>query len=83
MHPHTAFFVVPGAFLKWKHRLEKRGCDVAGPTRPGPHGQPSFYCNDPFGNQLEIITVGFLNYELPVGWSDRSGLDYAWVGRSE
>jgi catechol 2,3-dioxygenase-like lactoylglutathione lyase family enzyme len=83
MHPHTAFFVAPGAFLKWKHRLEKRGVIVAGPTRPGPPGQASFYFNDPFGNHLEIITVGSVNYELSVGVPDRSGLDYAWVGRSE
>ena len=78
MHPHMAFFVAPGAFLKWKRRLEEQGVIVAGPTRPGPPGQASFYFNDPFGNHLEIITVGFVDYELPIGVPDRSGLDYVW-----
>jgi len=31
---------------------------VAGPTRPGPPGQASFYFNDPFGNHLELVTLG-------------------------
>ena len=78
MHPHMAFFVGPGAFLKWKRRLEEQGVIVAGPTRPGPPGQASFYFNDPFGNHFEIITVGFVDYDLPIGVPDRSGIDYEW-----
>jgi catechol 2,3-dioxygenase-like lactoylglutathione lyase family enzyme len=78
MHPHMAFRISSGQFLPWKRRLEESGIPVAGPTRPGPKGQASFYFNDPFGNHLEIITVGFVDMELPIGVPDRSGLDYVW-----
>jgi catechol 2,3-dioxygenase-like lactoylglutathione lyase family enzyme len=78
MHPHMAFKISPGQFSRWKRRLEQQGIPVAGPTRPGPKGQASFYFNDNFGNHLEIITLGFVGCELPVGVPDRSGLDYEW-----
>ena len=79
MHPHIAFMVGPGRFLEWKRRLEERGVLTAGPTRPGPPGQASFYFNDPFGNHLEIITLGFVDNDLPVGVPNRSKLDYSWI----
>jgi catechol 2,3-dioxygenase-like lactoylglutathione lyase family enzyme len=78
MHPHIALTVAPRQFLSWKRRLEERGVIVAGPTRPGPPGQASFYFNDPFGNHLEIITLGFVGSDLPVGVPDRSALNYRW-----
>jgi len=78
MHPHIAFTVAPGKFIAWKQRLENWGVRVAGPTRPGPPGQASFYFNDPFGNHLEIITLGFVASDLPVGVPDRSQLAYRW-----
>jgi catechol 2,3-dioxygenase-like lactoylglutathione lyase family enzyme len=79
LHPHIAFSVSPGKFLQWQRRLTGRGVRIAGPTRPGPPGQASFYFNDPFGNHLEIITLGFAAHDLPVGVPDRSQLDYQWL----
>ena len=38
----------------------------------------SFYFNDPFGNHLELITLGFVAHDLKPGVPDRSGLDYEW-----
>lgn len=78
MHPHIAITVAPGQLLKWKQRLIERGVIVAGPMRAGPPGQASLYFNDPFGNHLELVTIGFVDEELPVGMPDRSQLDYTW-----
>jgi catechol 2,3-dioxygenase-like lactoylglutathione lyase family enzyme len=79
MHPHIALAVPPGRLLLWKKRLLDHGVLVAGPTRPGPPGQASFYFNDPFGNHLELVTVGFVAHDLPIGVPDRSALDYQWA----
>jgi catechol 2,3-dioxygenase-like lactoylglutathione lyase family enzyme len=79
MHPHIALTVRPGHLLRWKKRLLDHGVIVAGPTRPGPPGQASFYFNDPFGNHLELVTVGFVARDLPIGVPDRSALDYQWA----
>jgi hypothetical protein len=46
--------------------------------RPGPPGQASFYFNDPFGNHLDLITLGFVAHDLEPGVPDRSGLNYVW-----
>ena len=82
MHPHIALAVRPGHLLRWMDRLTEHGVIVAGPTRPGPLGQASFYFNDPFGNHLELVAVGFVGYNLPVGVPDRSQLDYEWTSAS-
>jgi hypothetical protein len=82
MHPHIALAVRPGHLLRWMDRLTEHGVIVAGPTRPGPLGQASFYFNDPFGNHLELVTVGFVDSVLSVGVPDRSQLDYQWSGTS-
>ena len=79
MHPHIAFMVAAADFLAWKQRLEARGVIIAGPTQPGPPGQASFYFNDPFGNHLEIVTVGFTDAMLPIGVPDRTQLNYVWM----
>ncbi|WP_437610109.1 hypothetical protein WMF20_01680 [Sorangium sp. So ce834] len=50
-----------------------------GPTRLGPPGQASLYFNDPFGNRLELVTLGFTG-EIPVGAPDVSALEYTWTG---
>ena len=81
MHPHIAITVAPGKLLQWKKRLTDRGIVVAGPTRAGPPGQASMYFNDPFGNHLELVTIGFVDADIPVGMPDRSKLNYAWQGR--
>jgi len=82
MHPHIALTVSPRRFLEWKQRLESHGVIVAGPTRPGLPGQASFYFNDPFGNHLELVTLGFVAFDLAVGVPDRSRLDYRWSRES-
>jgi catechol 2,3-dioxygenase-like lactoylglutathione lyase family enzyme len=81
MHPHIALTVAPGKLLAWKKRLTDRGVVVAGPTRAGPPGQASMYFNDPFGNHLELVTIGFVDEQIAIGMPDRSKLNYAWQSR--
>ncbi|WP_437570993.1 VOC family protein [Sorangium sp. So ce542] len=78
-HPHCALWVAPGGLLAWKERLNRAGVPTYGPTRLGPPGQASLYFNDPFGNRLELVTLGFTG-EIPVGAPDVSALGYAWTG---
>jgi catechol 2,3-dioxygenase-like lactoylglutathione lyase family enzyme len=59
-HPHYAFRVPPGELLKWKARLNAQGVLTEGPLQLGPPGQASLYFNDPSGNHLELVTLGFL-----------------------
>jgi catechol 2,3-dioxygenase-like lactoylglutathione lyase family enzyme len=58
-HPHYAFGVAPRDLMKWKHRLTSEGIPIDGPLQLGPPGQASLYFNDPFGNHLEIASLGF------------------------
>ena len=58
-HPHYAFRVRPRDLPKWKARLESHGIPCDGPLRLGPPGQASLYFNDPFGNHLELETMGY------------------------
>jgi catechol 2,3-dioxygenase-like lactoylglutathione lyase family enzyme len=58
-HPHYAFHVPPRHLLKWKALLEARGVPTEGPLQLGPPGQASLYFNDPFGNHLELVCLGF------------------------
>jgi catechol 2,3-dioxygenase-like lactoylglutathione lyase family enzyme len=81
MHPHIALTVAPSKLLQWKERLLDRGVVVAGPTRAGPPGQASIYFNDPFGNHLELVTIGFVDEQIAIGMPDRSKLNYAWQSR--
>lgn len=78
MHPHIALKASPNDYLHWKRRLEAQGVTTTEIRRPGPPGQASFYFNDPFGNHLEIITLGFVDWTLTPGVPDRSHLDYEW-----
>ncbi|WP_437531032.1 VOC family protein [Sorangium sp. So ce726] len=78
-HPHCALWVAPGRLLAWKKRLTDAGVPTYGPTRLGPPGQASLYFNDPFGNRLELTTLGF-TAEIPAGAPDVSALDYTWAG---
>ena len=52
------------------------------PKRTVVLGQACFYFNDPFGNHLELVTLGFIACDLPVGVPDRSRLDYPWSRES-
>lgn len=58
-HPHYAFAVTPRDLPKWKARLSAQGIPCDGPLQLGPPGQASLYFNDPFGNHLELTTMGF------------------------
>jgi catechol 2,3-dioxygenase-like lactoylglutathione lyase family enzyme len=58
-HPHYAFQVPARHLLKWKARLESHGIPTEGPLQLGPPGQASLYFNDPFGNHLELVCLGF------------------------
>jgi catechol 2,3-dioxygenase-like lactoylglutathione lyase family enzyme len=58
-HPHYAFQVPARHLLKWKARLESHGIPTEGPLQLGPPGQASLYFNDPFGNHLELVCMGF------------------------
>jgi catechol 2,3-dioxygenase-like lactoylglutathione lyase family enzyme len=82
MHPHIALMAAPEDYLGWKRRLEAEGVVTTEIMRPGPPGQASFYFNDPFGNHLEIITLGFVELALSPGVPDRSHLDYIWQPRA-
>jgi catechol 2,3-dioxygenase-like lactoylglutathione lyase family enzyme len=77
-HPHVALSVPPGRMLGWKKRLSDAGVPTFGPTRLGPPGQASLYFNDPFGNHLELATLGFTG-EIPVGPPDMAALAYTWT----
>ncbi|WP_437577747.1 VOC family protein [Sorangium sp. So ce887] len=77
-HPHCAFRVAPGRLLAWKERLNDAGVPTYGPTQLGPPGQASLYFNDPFGNRLELVTLGFTG-EIPIGAPDVSALEYTWT----
>jgi hypothetical protein len=63
--------------LGWKKRLADHGVPTFGPTRLGPPGQASLYFNDPFGNHLELATLGF-TAEIPVGPPEMAALAYTW-----
>jgi catechol 2,3-dioxygenase-like lactoylglutathione lyase family enzyme len=58
-HPHYAFRVPARHLLRWKDRLGQRGVPSEGPLQLGPPGQASLYFNDPFGNHLELVCLGF------------------------
>lgn len=79
-HPHYAFEVAPRHLARWKRRLEEQGIPVDGPLQLGPPGQASLYFNDPFGNHLEIVTMGYtgeVDIRIPqmdrVRWSSAAG----------
>jgi catechol 2,3-dioxygenase-like lactoylglutathione lyase family enzyme len=58
-HPHYAFHVPPRDLMKWKSLLDSRGVPTEGPLQLDPPGQASLYFNDPFGNHLELVCLGF------------------------
>ncbi len=76
-HPHYAFAVAPGELLRWKERLTSRGIPTFGPTRLGPPSQASLYFNDPSGNHLELVSIGFVP-DIPIGPPDMDALRYEW-----
>jgi catechol 2,3-dioxygenase-like lactoylglutathione lyase family enzyme len=80
-HTHFAFHIPPAKLLQWKQRLADEGVPSDGPRRLGPPGQASLYFNDPFGNHLELQTLGF-GHQIPIGPPDMKRLVYEWRGSS-
>jgi catechol 2,3-dioxygenase-like lactoylglutathione lyase family enzyme len=78
-HTHFAFRVSPSQIVRWKQKLEGVGVPTDGPRRLGPPGQASLYFNDPFGNHLEIQTLGF-EHNIPIGPPEMERLAYKWQG---
>lgn len=58
-HPHLALWVAPDHLLPMAERLRLAGVPLDGPRRLGPPGQASVYFADPFGNTLELVTLGY------------------------
>ncbi|APR81147.1 Hypothetical protein A7982_06494 [Minicystis rosea] len=58
-HPHLAMSVEPGDLDGFVERLKTAGALVDGPRRLGPPGHASVYFADPFGNTLELVTMGY------------------------
>jgi catechol 2,3-dioxygenase-like lactoylglutathione lyase family enzyme len=74
-HPHFAFRVPARHMMKWKARLEEKGVPTEGPLQLGPPGQASLYFNDPFGNHVEIVCLGF-TAPIPIRPPELTGLAY-------
>ncbi len=74
-HPHLAFRVPPGEMRAWQKRLERAGVPTEGPLRLGPPGHASLYFNDPSGNHLEIVCLGFAD-EIPIRPPQMTGLSW-------
>lgn len=82
-HPHTAFRVAPDELDRLTARLVERGVHIDGPRRLGPPGQASVYFCDPFGNLLELCTLGYRRRidEGPPDLARLEGLTLPGLGR--
>ena len=58
-HPHIAFNVDHDELDVFVERLKNAGVPIDGPRRLGPPGHASVYFTDPFGNLLELSTMGY------------------------
>lgn len=58
-HPHLALEVAPDDLDRFHARLREAGALTDGPRRLGPPGHASIYFADPFGNTLELTTLGY------------------------
>lgn len=59
-HPHLAMYVAPETLDTFVERLRAASVPLDGPRRLGPPGHASVYFADPFGNTLELVTLGYL-----------------------
>jgi catechol 2,3-dioxygenase-like lactoylglutathione lyase family enzyme len=80
-HPHIALEVAPNDIDVFHARLREAGVPTDGPRRLGPPGHASIYFADPFGNLLELVTMGYRGAVIDgppdaskLGW-DHAGLD--------
>lgn len=58
-HPHLAMNVDHDELDTFVDRLRAAGVPLDGPRRLGPPGHASVYFADPFGNTLELVTMGY------------------------
>jgi catechol 2,3-dioxygenase-like lactoylglutathione lyase family enzyme len=58
-HPHLAMRVDPDHLEAFVQRLRAANVPIDGPRRLGPPGHASVYFADPFGNTLELVTMGY------------------------
>lgn len=58
-HPHLAMNVAPDDLDVFVARLREANVPIDGPRRLGPPGHASVYFADPFGNTLELMTMGY------------------------
>ncbi len=58
-HPHLAMNVDHDDLDRFLERLRAAGVPLDGPRRLGPPGHASVYFVDPFGNTLELVTLGY------------------------
>ena len=58
-HPHLAMNVDHDELDVFVDRLRAAGVPLDGPRRLGPPGHASVYFADPFGNTLELVTMGY------------------------
>lgn len=76
-HPHVALWVSPGDLGRWSKLLTDAGIPIQGPVRQGPPGAASVFFNDPFGNHIELSTLGYLD-EVNPDPVDTNKLVYDW-----
>jgi catechol 2,3-dioxygenase-like lactoylglutathione lyase family enzyme len=76
-HPHIALSVDPDELDLFRERLVQAGVVVDGPRRMGGPGQASVYFTDPWGQLLELSTVGYRGATAD-GPPDVSQLAYDW-----
>jgi catechol 2,3-dioxygenase-like lactoylglutathione lyase family enzyme len=58
-HPHLALRVDADELDAFTQRLRGAGVPIDGPRRLPPPGHASVYFSDPFGNTLELVTMGY------------------------
>lgn len=80
-HPHLAFEVDAADLPRFMDRLRAAGVPVDGPRHLGPPGHASIYFADPFGNLLELSTMGYPG-ELEVGPPAVHSLGHAFEGHA-
>jgi catechol 2,3-dioxygenase-like lactoylglutathione lyase family enzyme len=75
-HPHIALQVDADELDSYRARLMAAGVPLDGPRRLGPPGHASVYFADPWGQLLELVTMGYQG-EVTPGPPIASKLGYA------
>jgi catechol 2,3-dioxygenase-like lactoylglutathione lyase family enzyme len=75
-HPHVALQVDADELDSFRARLMAAGVPLDGPRRLGPPGHASVYFADPWGQLLELVTLGY-HGEVMSGPPNASKLGYA------